>query len=474
MLKAVYINRELIMPEDKNENVPVDATPVETTEAFESVEAPQLDEAPVESTAFSDLPAPAAAASIIGAPTPETTFESAPVTPPFSNPVVSSQPETVIGSGPSLPEGVTVIEKPKKSKRLIFIGAIVAAALVVFGGGGALAYNVWYQNPEKVVADAIVNAITAKTVSATGTFDLETDDYSMNVEVSARNSSEGDAASTIKLDYTVGDYSLSMSGEGMFSADGDLYVKVNNVRDLIDSIEEQSSLEGAYDVFDDIITKVDGNWIKISKDDLGEVSEEYEKTQKCLADISKSIESDATFRKTIEKETARLYQENKFIIVGDKIGSRTINGQGSLGYTLTGDAEVADDFFTKFGDTELGKRLKECNKDISYDDIVSDSAKESEEESETVVEIWVSRFGHSITEISIKSDEDGTKGSLVINPEFNKNETVEIPTETIPFSELQSDIENAYEDYYASYYETYYDDYYSTYESDTSSSTLYN
>lgn len=418
--------------------------------------------------------------------TPEDTSATSPVEEPSTMPTPSEPlttaepvvPETPVLPTPSMPEATPSTEAvapvvataavaggtpaPKKSKKGLFIGLIIAGAAALLIGGSAVAYTFWYQNPDKVVSDAIVNAITAKSVSATGTLEVKTDDYKLKIEASGK-STETSSQVGVKLSYTADSINVTVDGEGIFSSEGDIYVKLNDIKKLAASIEEQSDGQLSFEMFGAAIEKVDNKWVKIGKEDLGDFSEEFEKSQKCFADISKQLEEDKAFRRTVENETQALYKENQFIIVGDSLGSKTINGQGSLGYKLTADAVVADAFFTGLGETELGKKLAACNESIEFDDIVSESAKK-EEYSEANAEIWVSRFGHYITEVSIKDTSDGTDGSLVINPTFNKEETITIPTDVVPFADVKAEIEKAYEDYYASYNDSFsdYDSYYDT------------
>lgn len=395
--------------------------------------------------------------------TPTESVVEAPVEEPTSTlPSPNESPEDavapgVIASAPVVsamdPSGVP----PKKGKKALIIGLIAAGVAALLVGGSALAYNFWYQNPDKVVSDAIVNAITAKTVSATGTLEVESEDYTVKIEASAKNSIEANAHVAVKVTYAADGMSVTVDGEGIYSSDGDLYVKLNDAKELAASIEEQSDGQLSFEVFSGVIEKIDGNWIKIGKGDLGDFSEDYEKSRQCVADISKQLDEDSAFVRQVENEIQDLYKKNQFIIVGDKLGSRTINGQGSLGYSLSADPEIADTFFTEFANTEIGQRLKDCDESIDFSDIVSEDAKK-DDGTETEAEIWVSRFGHYITEVNLKADEDGTKGNIVINPVFNKDEAIEIPANAIPLSELQADIEKAYEEYYASYDdEMYYD-----------------
>ena len=363
---------------------------------------------------------------------------------------------TVIGSGPAV--DATLTPAPNKSrKKAIIIGAIVAGAIIVLGGGGASAYFLWYQNPNKVVTDALVHAMTAKTVAVTGTIELKNDDYEIKLEASGRNSLEANSTFGAKLTFSSDDVKYTVDGEAVYSAEGDIYVKVKDVQGLVDSFEKQSDGAVSFDAFSSVIKKIDGNWIKIGKEDLGDYSEDYEKAQKCLADVSKSLDSDASFRKTVQNETEKLYKENQFILISDSIGSRTIGGQGSLGYTLSGDRDKADAFFTAFESTRLGTKIKDCDNSIKFADLIPEADKsDTKDTSKTTIELWVSRFGHEITEVNVKGSDDDANGTIVINPIFNKNETVEIPKDSIGVKELQADIEAAYEDLYGSYEDTDY------------------
>ena len=102
------------------------------------------------------------------------------------NPVVAPVPQQVVTS-------------PKKGKRGLLWAIVALVIVVLLGGGSALAYNFWYQNPNKVVSDALLHAVTAKTVSMTGTLDMSTKDYKVKLEVSGKNSLEANSQVAVKL-----------------------------------------------------------------------------------------------------------------------------------------------------------------------------------------------------------------------------------------------------------------------------------
>ncbi len=346
-------------------------------------------------------------------------------------------------------QSVVATPPPKKSKKKAFIiGGIIAGALALAVGGSAFAYTVWYQNPTKVVTDALLNAVTAKTVSSTASLDMKTKDYTVKIEASGRNTTDANSTVAVKVTLASEQINLTAQGEAIYSANGDIYLKVTDVAKLARSIEEQSNNQLSLNAFDDIIKKIDNKWVKISKSDLGDVNKEYEDMQTCVADISKKLESDGSFRKTVENQTKKLYTENQFIVIGDSLGSKTVNGQLSLGYSLSGDTQKAKAFFKGFASTELGQKLKACNKDVDFESFAND-LKDEKDDAATKTEIWASQFGHVLTELRLSGEKDGTSATFVLNPTFNTNEKITIPSESVSFSELKKDVEDLFGGYSA-------------------------
>lgn len=369
-------------------------------------------------------------------------------TPPSNAP---TQP--FVSAMPTIPI-VTPDQPPKQKKKFVLIAIIAATVLAVSGGGAALAYNVWYQNPNKVVTDALMNVVSAETIQATSHFDIKGDGYTYKIDVSGRNTKDAQSTVDVKMDIEADNISLTLHGEGIYSADGDLYVKVHDAKKLFDSLQEQSNGQIDTLMFKDIIGTIDNNWIKIGKNDLGEVSKETEKTQQCFADITKSLQEDNDFRKKGEQEIRDIYQEHTFITIGKSLGSQTVNGKGSLGYELSGDQKVADEFFTALGTTEFGKRVQNCSKDIKFDEFIPESDDDNDQKVTIKTELWISRFEHEITEFTLDATSDANDNtfSMILNPLFNESEDITIPSDPVTFKELQNDIEKIFLNYYSSLY----------------------
>lgn len=426
--------------------VPVEDTqPIDTPVTEPSTEAVVTPVDPV----VAEQPAPEAVDVLPATPTDITS-----VTPTAPEAVVPATP--VFGSAISEPIPVdptaavaAVGPAPQKKKKGLIIGIIIAAALVLIGGGSALAYNFVYQNPEKVVGDAIIGAVSAKTVSLDGklNFDMK-GQYTLDLTIDADTSTSVSGVNA-KLAYKDDQIDYTVDGSAFYNVEGELYVKFVNVRETITALGEEIDIS----YFEDLITKIDGNWIKITNEDVGSFSEEYKKTQQCLTDASKSFTED----KAVTKEVSDLYRKNKFIVIGKSLGSKDINGVGSLGYEVSGDKAKAEAFVAGFEDTQYGKKIKECDPSIDFSEMFK-SISEGEvdpNDPKLNVEIWASRFGHELTELNANIEDDEAALNAVINPVFNKEVKLDKPTEFITFEELQTEIQNAYMAYYMAQYAEY-------------------
>jgi len=376
----------------------------------------------------------------------------APVTSQFFPAAASSEiPAGPIGSGPLVDASIAAQPAKKSKKKLIILGGIIAGALIVFGGGSALAYNLWYQNPEKIVIDSVLNAFTAKTVQSTGSFDVKNSEYEAKVTFDTK-SADKKSELGVKVEYTAAGQTFKLDGAGQFSTDGDLYVKVNNVNSIISAITGGAVSDSA--AFKDLATKIEGKWIKITSDDIGTFSEEYKKTQVCLEDVTKQVTND----KKLSNEIFDLYKKNKFIVIKESLGARTINGVGSLGNVVDVDTAKVKTFATGLESTEAGKKLKACDGTINFKDFADsfDTSNTDSTKGEGTIQLWASRFGHELTEINANGKSDGTELKAVFNPVFNKAVTIETPSDPMTVESLKAEFEKATQAYTDEYYSTLY------------------
>ena len=166
--------------------------------------------------------------------------------PPFvAQPQADTLPVTVEIVPPIVPIGPTggsndAPTLKHKKRKLLFIGALIAGIFIVLGGSSVAAYTFWYQNPDKVLGDAFVQALRSKTVIYTGSFDYQskqatsTDFVPSKVTITVdgkRTSLAGEVNVSLKMKMNEKD--LSLSGSGMYDKDANLYFKINNVRTVL-------------------------------------------------------------------------------------------------------------------------------------------------------------------------------------------------------------------------------------------------
>jgi hypothetical protein len=358
-------------------------------------------------------------------------------------PVSDQNPMPVPTSAP-----IEVPTQPVKNvkKKRIIIGSIIVGALLLIGGGTALAYNLWYQNPEKVVTDALINAFKADTLKLTGSFEAKNNEFSMNVMIDAKAATKnGEVAA--KIEFTSGEQSMKLDGAGYYGVDGDLYIKVNNAKDIISAVT--GDMTGEATPFDALADKVSGKWIKITDGDIGELSEEYKKSQVCIEDVMKQVGEN----KALTNEVAKLYKNNRFITIKEKLGSSVVNKVDSLGYVIDVDGNKVKSFAAGLETTEVGKKLKAC--DDTYDfKAFADSVKTEEKNiaGDGKVQLWASRFGHEITEVNANGTSDDTQIKAVVNPVFNKSLDLKAPADSLSLESLKAEFQAALEAYYTQIY----------------------
>ena len=362
----------------------------------------------------------------------------APAQQPYAQPAV-------LGSGPQ--PGYAQPQMPKKKRTGLIVGSIIAAVLLVLGGGSALAYNLWYQNPDKIVLDAVQNAIKAKSVSMTGEVKATA---SNGVVVGITMDGENDASKgelNAKLSVTYDDQTFKLDAAVRVPGDGSYFIKADGVEEIIDTLSDVSASPAPAQIVS-FAQKIDGNWIKIEKSDIDEFTNDTNKTQECVTDVLKKLQNDTSYN----NEIAKIYKEHKFIDAGKPLATETIDGVASFKFEIKGDEEKAEAFGKAFEDTKLYTELKGCNEAIAdtAKESMDDSSATSTSEPDATLYVWVSRWTHEFTKIEIVSKENSdTDIKASVETKFNQDVAVESPADFITFKQLQKDVEELMGDYMA-------------------------
>ncbi|MFI5212513.1 MAG: hypothetical protein ACHQTE_00950 [Candidatus Saccharimonadales bacterium] len=351
--------------------------------------------------------------------------------PPVPVPYFAARTDTTNSTTPS-DAGAT---RPSAPKKKILLWAVLATVVVILGVGTALAYNLWYQNPQKVVTDSIINAVHAKTVSYTGSFTM-TGDTKANLLFNG-NAVAGTGSLNAAVTFDIANKPYTLNASGLMNDKHDVYLKIKNIKSLSDSYRQQLP-PASQPTFDKIIATIEDKWIKMSADDVASYSASASKAQTCLSDTVKKFQDD----KNASNEIATIYQNHQFIKIDKKLGSKG----GSLGYSLSSDDTAAVAFARDFKNTQLYKSLHNCDSSFTIND--KDLTGSSTNNGQAPhVELWVSRWSHQITKLLV-TDASGsssqTKTSFVIQPVFNGKVTVTTPTNATTLKQLTQDIQTLF------------------------------
>lgn len=349
----------------------------------------------------------------------------------FASPTANEQPMT--GTFAPIAESPAQLKTPNKKKKLI-IGGIIAGAVLLLGGGTYTAYALWYQNPEKVLTDAVTNAIKAKTATYQGAIIADSSDVKIKVELDGVEAGLSSRETNAKITITAQGKDFKLNGSGLADKDGNVFFKVSNLKAVIDQTLGATGMTSA---FDGLIEKIDNKWIRISADDLAEFSKEASDTKKCASDVLKKLDTD----KPTRDEFASIYGKNKFIVVDSDLPARTIAGVDSMGYKLSIDRAVAKSFVEAINKTQLVKDLQKCDDSFKLD--AESITEEPDNGVTTTVEVSVSRWSHEFTQLKFDAKNKSGSASATIEPLFNKDVKVVAPTDFLTLKQLQAEIESA-------------------------------
>lgn len=354
-----------------------------------------------------------------------TNFESAPIPAVEKEPGTSPEALGTVKDEPVVGADVTdtpaqtapVIASTKgKSKKKWYIAGSVAVLFVALLGSAAYAYNVWYQNPQRVISDGIVNLVKSSS-SVKADFQSTVENDSSKITVSGNIKGDQDLANgTVKVGITFkGDSSSvgTMNLSADFASNKDtLFFKLKGLKPAAEKLVDSyvNSLADIYkkqgfamtqkdiaaqkkqvmDGLSPLINKLENRWIKtdISSKDTSESS------GKCVTDVTKKLMKDDSQLNEVKKA----YMDNDFIVVKKNLGSK----DGSFGYLLDVDKTAAKEFEKALESTKYGKALKSCDSTIfSSDDEASSSDNNIKNAS---VELWVSQWSHQITELKASGE----------------------------------------------------------------------
>ncbi|HEU0266884.1 MAG TPA: hypothetical protein VFQ70_04615 [Candidatus Saccharimonadaceae bacterium] len=317
---------------------------------------------------------------------------------------------------------------------------MVAVVVVALVGGSAAAYSLWYEAPSKVLADAAVNLVSAKSMTYTGS--LSTKSSGTALSVTMNGASSGQVAS-LNLDATISSGStkfnvpISLVGNAQ-----EFYFKLSNLTALESQfINPYLSMPGGASIADqakiDVFMKqIDGTWYSVTQSDLGSTSHN-EQTGQCVQNVINSVRTN----KSTQNEIMNVYRTHPLFTISKSLGSQN----GSLGYVVKPASSAnTKAFFQALETTSAYKALTKC--DSSYASFLSaqDSTTSPTQDVPSIT-VWVSRWSHQLTKITMSDTTGGNDVAMTFEPKVGAQADVTIPKNAKSIKDLQSQIESLFE-----------------------------
>lgn len=326
----------------------------------------------------------------------------------------------------------------KKNKKLIggIIAAVVAVLLI---GGGVLGY-MWYQNPEKMVADAFANAVKSESTTFNGTVTGTQEDAPQNINVTFDGKSAGNRAeANAQVNLEGDDITIAGNGSLVFAGDDGLFVKVTNIRETLESMFE--SADGSEEMVEMIVDRLDDNWIKLDADSGEGMTREYEEQRQCVNNVMKSF----TENHDQQKQLADVYKNNRLLMV-EKTGAEAIDGVNSHKFEVSVNREQVQPFADAVKETDVAKAMNDCFEDDIFADLDKNLQEMTQESmgDDTKLELWVSTWSHEFTQMRISGSSNGSTGDLTVQMKFNEEVNIETPADATPVQDIINDLMTAF------------------------------
>ena len=127
--------------------------------------------------------------------------------------------------------------KPKKKVGLI-VGIISGVLILILAIVAALLYFLWWQNPQKIVTDAVVNTMTTKKAVVNGKMTVIASNDS-KIELNIKSAADSPKTKTdVEAKITLKNVSktVNLKAAVITDQDGTIYIKLDGMRKLVESV----------------------------------------------------------------------------------------------------------------------------------------------------------------------------------------------------------------------------------------------
>lgn len=357
----------------------------------------------------------------LAAPSPTPAENQAPLVPADEEPIAPTPLSSVISSGPQ-----------SNKKKWFILGGIGAVIILIVAA--VLVYFLWYQKPEKVLGDAVGQFVTAKNMTFTGSLSTESDSNTLALSYDGAVNGKSSAIDmTAKIDASGQKFSipLSLSGDPQ-----QFYFKLSGLEDLEKQfVTPYLTMYGVTTAqqaqIDKLVRDIDGQWYKVTSDDLGDDSTSKAKTS-CISNQIEKIRTDSA----TQKELSALYKSHPLFTITKSLGTK----DGSIGYQIRPVSDKdAKPFFEALSKSKFFKDLQKCDSSIKID--LSDFNDTTKDTDKSTIQVWVNQWNHQLTGINFDSNDSSSPAKFVFTPKVGEVKSVETPKDAKSINDLKTEIQ---------------------------------
>jgi hypothetical protein len=332
----------------------------------------------------------------------------------------------------NMPVPNAITKAPKK----IFSGMMIVFIVVVFLCSSLVGANYFYQQPQKVLADSIVNLVTTRAGVYEAVMDINVPDSKVSGKITitakqSQTSASGSFSATLAL--TLDGKAYNVNGSAMMVSNGDLYVKFGGLADVISQAETSLGVALSTNLktaIDNLIANIDNVWIRLSSDDLKGYSDTLATSKDCLNETLTKYKNDSS----AINEIASQYNKHQFVILDNNLGFEG----GSFGYDVRVDNSKLKDFMVGFKTTKYYASLHECDSSFTIDtNNMSTKNDTSKVDADNYFHLWVDFLSHRVTKVETSSKNGTSTLKATITPKYDEKVEVTAPKSSISLTQLQ-------------------------------------
>ena len=357
------------------------------------------------------------------------------------------------------------------------IAIIVILVLLIGAGVGGFLFYRAHEADERVLADAMKDAIERDVMAASSTVTVDGEGMKLTLKIDSVSNAEAEASYIFDAKFEGdGEYpDMNAKLEAIEGKDA-FYVRVADYGNLATAIGELADETGVEILLAASFNRIGTDWYEIPYSKLGK---EYVKAIDCTRDVMKDLKGGK-----YTDELMNSYKANPFITVDGK----PTKANGYKLYKLKIDEDKAESFSDKLEDLSLYEDFEKCvesasgysmksegssnifsallgdgansadrtitsyDNDDDYGEVYVEEKKKSED---PVITLGIKPWTHELMYISVTGEESDVKYSFESN--LSKTGSIDIPSNTKSVDDLVEELENLFNSGSSSSASQYYD-----------------